>query len=277
MELKDKVAIVTGSGRGIGEGIAIQLAKKGVVSVVMDRSLANAQAVVKKIEADGGKAMAVEADVSKRATLQAMVDAVVKKYGRLDILVNNAGIESTPMLVKDIPEEQWDRVQSVNLKGVFLCCQAVIPQMMKQGGGRIINISSLAGRRMTFFGSADYTASKHGVNGLTVHLAWELADSHITVNSICPGAVLTPLAHEGTTEEYRDMVAKRLIPLGRWGTPDDIAGAVTYFASDDAAWVTGQVIEVDGGTMTGYGEDLRAVIRKRMEDMQAKHAAAGKK
>lgn len=273
MELKDKVAIVTGSGRGIGEGIAIQLAKKGAVSVVMDRSLGNAQAVVKKIEADGGKAMAVEADVSKRATLQAMVDAVVKKYDRLDILVNNAGIESTPMLLKDIPEEQWDRVQSINLKGVFLCCQAVIPQMMKQGGGRIINISSLAGRRMTFFGGADYTASKHGVNGLTLHLAWELADSHITVNSICPGAILTPLAHEGTTQEYREMVAKRLIPLGRWGTPDDIAGIVAYFASDAAAWVTGQVMEVDGGTMTGYGEDLRSVIRKRMEDMQAKHAA----
>ncbi len=277
MELKDKVAIVTGSGRGIGEGIAIQLAKKGAASVVMDRSLANAQAVVKKIEADGGKAMAVEADVSKKATLQAMVDAVVKKYGRLDILVNNAGIESTPMLLKDIPEEQWDRVQSINLKGVFLCCQAVIPQMMKQGGGRIINISSLAGRRMTFFGSAEYTASKHGVNGLTLHLAWELADSHITVNSICPGAILTPLAHEGTTQEYRDMVTKRSIPLGRWGTPEDIAGAVTYFASDDAAWVTGQIIDVDGGTMTGYGEDLRPVIRKRMEEMQAKHAAAAKK
>ncbi len=273
MELKDKVAIVTGSGRGIGEGIVTQLAKEGAVSVVMDRTLANAQAVVKKIEAGGGKAMAVEADVSKKATLQAMVDAVVKEYDRLDILVNNAGIESTPMLLKDIPEEQWDRVQSINLKGVFLCCQAVIPQMMKQGGGRIINISSLAGRRMTFFGSADYTASKHGVNGLTLHLAWELADSHITVNSICPGAILTPLAYEGTTQEYRDMVTKRLIPLGRWGTPEDIAGAVVYFASDAAGWVTGQVMDVDGGGMTGYGEDLRPVIRKRMEEMQAKHAA----
>lgn len=277
MELKNKVAIVTGSGRGIGEGIATALAKEGAVAIVMDRNLADAQTAAKKIEAGGGQAMAIEADVSKKATLQAMVDAVVKKYGRLDVLVNNAGIESTPMLLKDIPEEQWDRVLGINLKGVFLCCQAVIPQMMKQGGGRIINISSLAGRRMTFFGSADYTASKHGVNGLTVHLAWELADQHITVNSICPGAILTPLAHEGTTPEYRDMVTKRLIPLGRWGTPDDIAGAVTYFASDAADWVTGQVIDVDGGSMTGYGEDLRPVIRKRMEEMQAKHAVGGRK
>jgi NAD(P)-dependent dehydrogenase (short-subunit alcohol dehydrogenase family) len=276
MQLKDKVAIVTGAGRGIGEGIAVDLAKEGAVAVIMDRTLANAQVVVKKIEAAGGKAMAVEADVSKKATLQAMVEAVVKKYGRIDVLVNNAGIESVPMLLKDIPEDQWDRVLAVNLKGVFLCCQAVIPQMMKQGGGRIVNISSLAGRKMTFFGSADYTASKHGVNGLTMHLAWELADSHITVNAICPGAILTPLAQEGTTPEYREMVTKRLIPLGRWGTPDDIAGAVTYFASDAAAWVTGQIIEIDGGSMTGYGEDLRPVIRKRMAEMQAKHAAAKK-
>ncbi len=276
MELKGKVAIVTGAGRGIGEGIATHLASKGAVSIVVNRTAASGQAVVKKIEADGGQAMAVAADVSKKATLQAMVDAVVEKYGRIDILVNNAGIESTPMLLKDIPEEQWDRVLGINLKGVFLCCQAVIPQMMKQGGGRIINISSLAGRKMSFFGSADYTASKHGVNGLTLHLAWELADSHITVNAICPGAILTPLAHEGTTPEYRDMVTKRLIPLGRWGTPDDIAGAVTYFASDAAAWVTGQIIEVDGGTMTGYGEDLRSIVRTRMAEMQAKHAAAAR-
>jgi len=146
---------------------------------------------------------------------------------------------------------------------------------MKQNKGRIININSLAGRRMTFFGSADYTASKHGGVGLTQHLAWELADSHITVNAICPGAVLTPLAEHTTTAEYREMVTKRLIPMGRWCTPDDIAGAAVYFASDLADMVTGQVIDIDGGLMTGYGEDLRPVIRLRMEEMQAK-AAAGK-
>ncbi len=274
MILKGKTAIITGSGRGIGFGIAQAFAKEGANVVINDRSLDNGKAAVKKIEDAGGVAMPFVADVTNKAQLDAMVAATVEKFGRLDILVNNAGIESTPSLLKDISEAQWDRVIGVNLKGVFLGCQAVIPQMMKQKKGRIININSLAGVKMTFFGSADYTASKHGGIGLTQHLAWELADSNITVNAICPGAVLTPLAEHGTTPEYREMVTKRLIPLGRWCTPEDIAGAAVYFASDWADMVTGQVIEVDGGTMTGYGEDLRPVIRQRMAEMQAK--AGGK-
>ncbi len=278
MQLKDKVAIVTGSGRGIGAGIADALAKEGAILIVMDRNMADAQSEAKKIESAGGRAMAVEADVTKKATLDAMVAAVIQKYGRVDILVNNAGIESVPVLLKDISEGQWDRTLGVNLKGAFLCCQAVIPQMTKQNNGRIINISSGAGRRMSFFGSADYTVSKWGMGGLSSHLAWELADSRITVNTICPGPILTPLAEEGTSPEYRQMVEKRLIPLGRWGTPADVAGAVAYFASDAAAWVTGQFVDVDGGVMTGYGEDLRPVVRERMAELQAKHAGEhGKK
>ncbi len=268
MQLKGKTAIVTGSGRGIGEGVVVAFAREGANVVVMDRRLENAQKVVDKIEAEGGIAMGFEADVTKKATVDEMVAATVKRFGALDILVNNAGIEAPPVLLKDISEEQWDRVLGVNLKGVFLCCQAVIPQMMKQNKGRIINISSLAGRRMTFFGSADYTASKHGVTGLTNHLAWELADSHITVNAICPGATLTPLAEHQSTPEYRDIVTKRSIPLGRWCTPDDIARAAVYFASDGADMVTGQMLDVDGGVMTGYGEDLRALVRKRMDDLK---------
>ena len=165
MQLKDKVAIVTGSGRGIGAGIADALAKEGAILIVMDRNMADAQSEAKKIESAGGRAMAVEGDVTKKATLDAMVAAVLQKYGRIDILVNNAGIESVPMLLKDIPDAQWDRTLNVNLKGVFLCCQAVIPQMTKQNNGRIINIGSLAGRRMSFFGSADYTVSKWGSVG----------------------------------------------------------------------------------------------------------------
>jgi NAD(P)-dependent dehydrogenase (short-subunit alcohol dehydrogenase family) len=268
MELKGKTAIVTGSGRGIGEGIVVAFAREGANVVVMDRNLENAQKIVDKIEAAGGVAMGFEADVTKKPSLDAMVAATVNRFGALDILVNNAGIEAPPVLLKDISEEQWDRVLGVNLKGVFLCCQAVIPQMMKQNKGKIINISSLAGRRMTFFGSADYTASKHGVTGLTNHLAWELADSHITVNAICPGATLTPLAEHQSTPEYREMVTKRSIPLGRWCTPDDIARAAVYFASDGADMVTGQMLDVDGGAMTGYGEDLRPLVRKRMDDMK---------
>jgi NAD(P)-dependent dehydrogenase (short-subunit alcohol dehydrogenase family) len=273
MELKGKTAIITGAGRGIGEGIAIAVARAGANVVVNDMNLDNANGVVRAIEANRGKALAFKADVTKKAEIDAMVAATVAKFETVDILVNNAGIESAPMLLKDISEAKWDRVLGVNLKGVFLCCQAVIPIMMKQNKGRIINISSLAGRRMTFFGSADYTASKHGGVGLTQHLAWELADSHITVNAICPGATLTPLAEEGTTREYREMTTKRLIPLGRWCTPDDIAGAVIYFASDRADMVTGQLLDVDGGVMTGYGEDLRPIIRQRMEEEQAKAGA----
>ena len=274
MELQGKTAIVTGSAQGIGFGIAQAFAKEGANVVINARSLDKASAAVKTIEAAGGVAMPFAADVANKAQIDAMVAATVEKFGRLDILVNNAGIESTPTLLKDIPEAQWDRVLNTNLKGVFLCCQAVIPQMMKQKKGRIININSLAGRKMTFFGSADYTASKHGGIGLTQHLAWELADSNITVNAICPGAVLTPLAEHGTTPGYREMVTKRLIPLGRWCTPEDIAGAAIYFASDRADMVTGQAMDVDGGVMTGYGEDLRHVIRERMAEMQAK--AGGK-
>lgn len=273
MLLKGKTAIVTGSARGIGFGIARDFAKQGANVVICDMSMEAAAEAVKMIGGEGGVAMPFKANVTVKAELDAMVAAAVAKFGAIDVLVNNAGIESTPTLLKDISESQWDRVLGVNLKGVFLCCQAVIPQMMKQNKGRIINISSLAGVRMTFFGSADYTASKHGVMGLTQHLAWELADSHITVNAICPGAVLTPLAEQTTTPEYREMVTTRLIPMGRWCTIDDIAGGAIYFASDAADLVTGQSLMIDGGVMTGYGEDLRPVIRKRMEDMKAKEAA----
>ena len=270
MELKGKTAIVTGAGRGIGEGIAKAVGREGANVVVNNRSMDAAEAVAGAIERDGGLAMAYQADVTNTDEITAMVDATVERFGAVDILVNNAGIQSTPRFLKDITEEQWDRVLKVNLKGVFLCCKAVIPVMMKQNKGRIININSLAGRRMTFFGSADYTASKHGGVGLTQHLAWELADSNITVNAICPGATLTPLAEQGSTPEYREMVRKRLIPLGRWCTPDDIAGAVIYFASDRADMVTGQLLDVDGGAMTGYGVDVRPLIRQRMEEEQAK-------
>ena len=148
------------------------------------------------------------------------------------------------------------------MKGVFLCCQAVIPQMMKQKKGRIINIGSTASIRMTFFGSAEYTASKHGVGGLAQHLAWELADSNITVNTVCPGGVQTPLMESGTTPEYREMTVKRLVPLGRFTTIEEIGEAVSFLASDRAAMITGQMIAVDGGLLTGFGEDLRAVVRK---------------
>ena len=269
MELKGKTAIVTGSARGIGEGIALVLAREGANVVVNSRKAKECEGVVQKIVSSGGKAIAVGADVSKKADVTAMVSETLKQFGAVDILVNNAGIEGTPCLAKDLSEEQWDRVLGVNLKGVFLCCQAVIPQMMKQGKGRIVNIGSTASIRMTFFGSLEYTVSKHGVGGLTQHLAWELADSHITVNTVCPGGVQTPLMEASTTPEYREMTVKRLIPLGRFTTMEEIGEAVSFLASDRAATITGQMLAVDGGLLTGFGEDLRAVVRKRMEAMKA--------
>ena len=272
MELKGKTAIVTGSGRGIGEGIALVLAREGARVVVNARKAEECADVVKKIVSSGGKAIAVAADVSKKAEVTAMVAETVKQFGAVDILVNNAGIEGTPCLTKDLSEEQWDRVLSVNLKGVFLCCQAVIPQMMKQGKGRIVNIGSTAGLRMTFFGGPEYTVSKHGVAGLNQHLAWELADSNITVNTVCPGGVQTPLMEANTTSEYREMTVKRLVPLGRFTTIEEIGEAVSFLASDRAAMITGQMLGVDGGILTGFGEDMRAVVRKRMADMQTAHA-----
>ena len=179
--------------------------------------------------------------------------------------------EAPPRLLTDVPAEQWDRVLGVNLKGVFLCCKAVVPAMSARGRGRIINISSVAGRRMTFFGSVDYTVSKYGVEGLTQHLAWELADRRITVNSICPGGVLTPLMEENITPEYREMTTRRLVPLGRMCTMEEIGEAASFLASDRAQMITGQSLAVDGGVLTGFGEDLRPVIRKRMAQKGGAH------
>ncbi len=272
MELKGKTAIVTGSGRGIGAGIALVLAREGANIVINDRMITeDAEGMVKKIKAMGGKAIACAADVSKKAEVEAMVAEAVKHFGAIDILVNNAGIESHPVLAHEVSEEQWDRVLNVNLKGVFICCQAVIPQMMKQKKGRIVNISSTAGIRMTFFGSVEYTVSKHGVAGLTQHLAWELADSNITVNTVCPGGVQTPLMEETTTPEYRAQTITRLVPLGRFSTIEEIGEMVSFLGSDRAATITGQTIAVDGGILTGFGEDLRPIVRKRMEDIKAQH------
>lgn len=273
MELKGKTAIVTGSARGIGEGIALVLAREGANIVVNSRKQEDCADVVNKIVSMGGKAIAVGADVSKKADVTVLVAKTVEHFGAVDILVNNAGVESMPCLIQDLSEEQWDRVLAVNLKGVFLCCQAVVPQMMKQGKGRIVNISSVAGIRMTFLGSMDYTVSKYGVAGLNQHLAWELADANITVNTVCPGGVQTPLLEAATTPEYREMIVKRLVPLGRFTTIEEIGEAVSFLASDRAAMITGQTLAVDGGLLTGFGEDLRAVVRKRMADMKAAQEA----
>ncbi len=269
MELKGKTAIVTGGGRGIGEGIARVLAREGANVVVMGRHAHEVEAVGSVIRGCGGQALPVVADVTDWSSLEAMTKAAVAHFGGVDILVNNAGTEGPPRLLVDLPVEQWDQVIGVNLKGVFLCCKAVLPAMGARRCGRIVNIGSVAGRRMTFFGSVDYTVSKYGVEGLTQHLAWELADQRITVNSICPGGVVTPLMEESISAAYREMVTKRLVPVGRMCTMEEIGEMVSFLASDRTQMITGQSIAVDGGVLTGFGEDLRPVIRKRMADAAA--------
>jgi len=273
MELQGKIAIVTGAGRGIGEGIALAFAREGANVVIVDMNLDDAGAVVRQIEALGRKGLAFKANVTSKAEIDAMVAATIKQFGTIDILVNNAGIEGPPTLLVDLPEDQWDRVVGVNLKGVFLCCQGVLPTMVAKNQGKIVTIASTAAVRMTFFGSADYTASKHGVAGLCQHLAWEVADHRINVNVVCPGGVLTPLMEHGTTPEFREQVTKRLVPLGRFCNPDEIGQAVIFLASARSDMITGQVLSVDGGLLTGFGEDLRPMLRKRIADAKA-HAAA---
>jgi NAD(P)-dependent dehydrogenase (short-subunit alcohol dehydrogenase family) len=269
MELKDKVAIVTGGGRGIGEGIARVLAREGARVAIADLNMDDAKRVAAGIDITGGTAVGIRADISRKQECDAMVAEALRAFGTVDILVNNAGIEAPPTLLKDMSEAQWDRVLGVNLKGTFLCCQAVLPTMIARGKGRIVNIGSIASLRMTFFGSADYTASKHAVAGLTQHLAWELADHRITVNAVCPGGVLTPLMEQHTKPEFRDALTRRLVPLGRFCTIEEIGEAVSFLASERAGMITGQLLAVDGGVLSGYGEDLRAVVRKRMDEAQA--------
>jgi NAD(P)-dependent dehydrogenase (short-subunit alcohol dehydrogenase family) len=275
MELKGKTAIVTGSARGIGAGIAVAFGREGANVVVNGRTAESCQDTIKKIQSAGGNALAAGADVSKAADIEAMVAATIKRFGGVDILVNNAGIEGTPVLLHEMSEQQWDLVLGVNLKGVFLCCKAVLPSMIAKGKGKIVNIASTAAIRMALLSSAEYTASKYGVTGLTQHLAWEVADHHINVNEICPGGVLTPMMERESTPELRDRLVKRLVPLGRFCNLDDIAEAAVFLASDKSDMITGQSLAVDGGLLTGFGEDLRPIIRKRMAD--AKTASAAKK
>ena len=272
MELKGKTAIITGSTRGIGAGIAVAFAREGANIVINGLTTESCNEMVKQVTDAGAQAMAIGADVSKAADVEAMVAATVKRFGGVDILVNNAGIGSPAVLLHEMPEAQWDRVMNVNLKSVFLCCKAVLPSMIAKGKGKIVNIASVAGIRMTFFGSADYTTSKHGVAGLTQHLAWEVADHRINVNAVCPGAVTTPLMVQHTTPELREQLTRRLVPLGRFDTTEDIAKAVLFLASDRSDMITGHLLPVDGGMLTGFGEDRRAIVCKRMEEAKAAKA-----
>ena len=242
MQLKNKVAIVTGSGQGIGLGIAIALAKEGCNIVVSDINPDTCEKAVAEISKLGVKAIATLCNVAKKEQVVEMIDTTMKEFGQLDILVNNAGI--FPFVTFDkMTEADWDKVMDVNMKGVFFCTSEALKVMKK--GSRIITTSSIASF-VGFEGLVHYCASKSGVNGFTRALALELAPKGITVNAVAPGAIETPGATGALTEEMKQANIAQ-IPAKRMGTPEDIANAVVYLASDGASYVTGQVITVDGG------------------------------
>jgi len=243
-KLEGKVAVVTGASRGIGRSIALKLASEGAKVVVnYSGSQAKAEEVVATIQENGGEAIAVQASVSKTEEVTALMNAAVKTFGSLDILVNNAGITRDNLLMR-MKEDEWDDVLDTNLKGVFLCTKAVTRQMMKQRAGRIINISSIVGVAGNA-GQANYVAAKAGVIGLTKTTAKELASRNILVNAIAPGFIETEMTEQLPEDLKQGMLTQ--IPLAKLGQPEDIAKAVAFLASDDANYMTGQTLHIDGG------------------------------
>jgi 3-oxoacyl-[acyl-carrier protein] reductase len=241
--MKDKVAVVTGSSRGIGRSIGLALAGEGAKIVASARNSAELEKLVAEIKERGGEAIAVAGDVAVTADADRLVDAAVAAYSRLDILVNNAGITRDGLLLR-MKDEDWDTVINVNLKGAFLCTRAAAKVMSKQRYGRIINISSVVGE-MGNAGQANYCASKAGLLGLTKSVARELARRNVTVNAVTPGFIVTDMT-EALSEKTREDLASQ-IPMGRLGEPNDIANAVLFLASERTGYVTGQVLGVNGG------------------------------
>lgn len=243
-DLSGRVAIVTGASRGIGRAIALELARRGAAVVVNYRtSGVAAQEVVAEIEGAGGRALAVQADVSQFEEARRLVDAATEAFGQVDILVNNAGVTRDTLLLR-MSEEDWEVVLNTNLGGAFNCIKAAARTMVRRRSGRIINITSVAGVAGNV-GQANYCAAKAGLIGLTKAVAKELGPRNITVNAVAPGFVETDMT-AGLPQELKD-TALKMIPLGRAGQPEDIAKAVAFLASDDAAFITGQVLSVDGG------------------------------
>jgi len=244
MRFRDKVAIVTGSGRGMGKAIALALAREGGKVVVLDIDTTNGEEVVRQIEKGGGEAIFVKADVSNRVDVERVVEATLERFGKIDILVNNAGIhEGAPFTEEG--EEMWQRLFSVNVMGTVLPSQGVVPEMMRRKKGKIVHISSKAAVVGEPYHAA-YSASKGAILALTRCMAIELAPYKITVNAVCPGPTYTDMLLGATDAAQREELAASA-PLGRLGQPEDIAGAVLYLASEESDWCTGQAISVDGG------------------------------
>ena len=242
LKLEGRVALVTGASRGIGRAIVLRLAAQGATVIAGARGT-NAQGVVDEIVAAGGRATAVALDITETASVEAAVAATLAAHQRVDILVNNAGITKDQLMLR-MKRDDWDAVLNTNLTGAYTCVQAVLKTMIKQRAGRIINITSVVGQSGNA-GQVNYAASKAGLIGFTKALALEVASRGITVNAVAPGLIETDMT-KGISEGAHDEWAAK-IPLKRLGTPDDVATAVTFLASDEASYITGQVLAVNGG------------------------------
>ena len=251
MRLKGKVAVVTGSAGGVGKACALALAKEGADVVINDINQEMVDKAVEEIKKFGVRCLGIVADVSNKEQVEYMVKKVIEEWGKIDILVNNAGgALHTRARFEEVTEEDWDKVMNVNLKGTFFCCKAVVPYMIKQGGGRIINMSALAGRWRASLAGVQYTSAKAGVGGLTRHLANELGPYGIYVNAVAPGITLSGPRVEGLWNAKSEEEKKQIldsIPLRRLGRPEDIANVVVFLASDEASYITGATIDVNGG------------------------------
>ena len=246
MRLRDRVAIITGAGRGIGRAISLTLAREGAKVCLVDIDTERLEAVQAEIARNAGEALTLLCDITKMSQVTEMMGWIKETLGRVDILVNNAGIIRRGT-IETVTEEDWDRVIEVNLKGTFNCCRAVVDMMKQQGYGKIVNVSSIAGKLGDITSAPGYGPSKAGVDALTKTLARQLAQYGVNVNGVAPHAIETEMSAQWSEERRKEIIAS--IPLHRLGKPEDVAEAVLFLASDEASFITGEILDVNGGAL----------------------------
>jgi 3-oxoacyl-[acyl-carrier protein] reductase len=246
VKLKDRVAIVTGAARGIGKAITLTFLREGGKLAIIDSDRERLEILKKEFEKENKEVIVIPCDITKSSDVKEMIVQVHKKFGRIDILVNNAGIIRRGT-IETVTEEDWDRVIEVNLKGTFNCCKAVAGIMKQQGYGKIINVSSIAGKMGDITSAPGYGPSKAGVDALTKTLARQLASYGINVNAVSPHAIETEMSAQWSEERRKEIIAS--IPLGRLGKPEDVAEAILFLASDEASFITGEILDVNGGAL----------------------------